>query len=93
MYPYRGIFRNPCHLQVKIEHRSYLVVKSCNFSLEQVGEKRKLKLNELDEIHLEVYENSMFYAKEIKRFHDSSTTRNDFVVGQQVLFYNSILVS
>ena len=48
-------------------------------------------MNELDEIRLEAYQNSMFYKEKTKRFHDSSIARKEFVVGQQVLLYNSRL--
>jgi len=82
MSPYRGFLGKPCHLLVEIEHRAYWVVKSCNFSLDQAWEERKLQLNELDEIHLEAYQNSMFYKEKTKRFHDSSIARKEFVVGQ-----------
>jgi len=73
MSPYRVVYGKPCHLPVEIEHRAYWAVKSCNFSLDQAGEERKLQLNELDEIRLEAYQNSMFYKEKTKRFHDSST--------------------
>jgi len=33
----------------------------------------------------------MFYKEKTKRFHDSSIARKEFVVGQQVLLYNSTL--
>ena len=52
MSPYRVVFGKPCHLPVEIEHRAYWVVKSCNFSLDQAGEERKLQLNEFDAIRL-----------------------------------------
>jgi len=87
MSPYRVVFGKPCHLLVS----SLLAVKSCNFYLDQAREERKLQLNELDEIRLEAYQNSMFYKEKTKRFHDSSIARKEFVVGQQVLLYNSRL--
>ncbi|XP_020234506.1 uncharacterized protein LOC109814479 [Cajanus cajan] len=55
------------------------------------GEKRKLQLNELDEIRLEAYDNSKFYKEKTKKFHDSLISRKDFTVGQKVLLYNSRL--
>jgi len=61
MSPYWVVFGKPYHLPVEIEHRAYWAVKSCNFSLDQAGEERKLQLNELDEIRLEAYQNFMFY--------------------------------
>jgi hypothetical protein len=57
-------------------------------SLDQDGEKRKLQLNELDEIRLEAYENSKFYKERTKKFHDSMINRKEFSVGQKVLLFN-----
>jgi len=48
-----------------------------------------LQLNELDEIRLEAYGNFKFYKEKTKKFHDSLIARKDFLVRQQVLFYNS----
>ena len=48
-------------------------------------------MRELDEMHLEAYQNSMFYKEKTKRFHDSSIATKDFVVGYQVLLNNSTL--
>jgi len=63
----------------------------CNFSIDKAGEERKLQLSELDEICLEAYENSKFYKEKTKKFHGSLIARKDFVVGKQVLLYNSRL--
>ena len=61
--PYRVGFGKACHFPVEIDHKAYWAVKTCNFSMDQAGEERKLQLSELDEIHLEAYENSKFYKE------------------------------
>jgi len=63
MSPYRVVFGKPRHLLMEIEHWAYWVVKSCNFSLDQAREERKLQLNELDGIRLEAYQNYMFFKE------------------------------
>jgi len=88
---YWVVFGKACHLPVEIEDQAYWAVKTCNFSMDQAEEERKLQLSELDEIRLEAYENSKFYKEKTKKFHDSLIARKDFVVGQQVLLYNSRL--
>ena len=91
MLPYRVVFRKACHLPIEIEHKAYWAVKTYNFSIDQAGEERKLQLSELDDIHLEAYENSKFHKEKTKKFHDSLIAKKDFVVGQKVLLYNSRL--
>ncbi|RDY09178.1 Tf2-11, partial [Mucuna pruriens] len=55
------------------------------------GERRKFQLQELDELHLEAYENSRIYKQKVKKFHDQKILRKDFHVGQKVLLFNSRL--
>ncbi|RDX85338.1 hypothetical protein CR513_33482, partial [Mucuna pruriens] len=58
MSPYRIVFDKACHLPIEIEHRAYWTVKQSNMAYDQAGMERKLQLQELEEIHLEAYENS-----------------------------------
>jgi len=50
---------------------------------------RKSQLHKLEEIRLKAYENSRIYKEKTKAFHDK--LRKQFVIGQKVLLYNSIL--
>jgi len=61
MSPYKLVFGKPCHLPIETEHKSYWVVKQCNLDYELAGKECKLQLQELEEIRLEAYDNSVIY--------------------------------
>ncbi|RDX90053.1 Gag-Pol polyprotein, partial [Mucuna pruriens] len=55
------------------------------------GKKRKLQLQELEELRLKAYENSRIYKQKVKQFHDRQILRKEFQVGQKMLLFNSRL--
>ena len=57
----------------------------------EAGHKRKLQLQELEEIRNDAYENSRIYKEKTKAFHDKQISRKLFVVGQKVLLFHSRL--
>ncbi|XP_074299131.1 uncharacterized protein LOC141630165 [Silene latifolia] len=87
--PFRLVYGKPCHLPVKLEHRTFWAVKFLNFDLKKAGEKRLLDMNELEEFHLDAYESSRIYKEKTKKFHDKPILRREFKVGDLVLLFNS----
>ncbi|XP_059428565.1 uncharacterized protein LOC132162339 [Corylus avellana] len=59
--------------------------------MKQAGDKRKLQLNELEELRRNAYENAKLYKERTKAYHDKQLVRMEFHVGQKVLIYNSRL--
>ncbi|XP_057806502.1 uncharacterized protein LOC131021332 [Salvia miltiorrhiza] len=53
------------------------------------GEARKLQLSELEELRLKVYDNAVLYKERTRRIHDAKIRKNEFLVGQKVLLFNS----
>ncbi|XP_028758463.1 uncharacterized protein LOC114717491 [Neltuma alba] len=91
MSPYQIVFSKACQLLVEVEHKAYWAIKSCSLDLASVGAKRKLQLQELEELRREAYENAQIYKEKTKAIHDKLILRREFHMGQKVLLYVSRL--
>ncbi|XP_042410060.1 uncharacterized protein LOC121999439, partial [Zingiber officinale] len=91
MTPFRLVYGKSCHLPVELEHKAYWVITNLNMNLKEAGEKRKLQLNELDELRLDAYEHARSYKERIKKWHDQHILRKIFKEGDLVLLFNSRL--
>ena len=91
MSPFRIVYGKACHMPVELEHRAYWATRQLNMDNTLVGEKRMLKLSELDEFHNEAYKNARIYKEKTRAWHDKRIARKEFEAGQRVLLFNSRL--
>ncbi|GJR58198.1 reverse transcriptase domain-containing protein [Tanacetum coccineum] len=89
--PYKLVYRNSCHLPIELEHKAYWALKHVNFDLQTAGDRRKLQLNELNELRDQAYENSLIYKERTKKLHDSKIKNRIFNLCDRVLLFNTRL--
>ncbi|KAL7608329.1 hypothetical protein Lser_V15G12807 [Lactuca serriola] len=88
--PYRLVFGKNCHFPVKIEHKVYWALKTCNFELAKLRTNRLMQMNVLAEFRNEAYTSSLIYKDKTKKWHDSRLRgRKEFQEGKKVLLFNS----
>ena len=91
MSPYRIVYGKPCHLPLELEYKAMWAIKKLNCDFQATKEKRLLKMNELEELRNEAYDNAIIYKEKTKRWHDQKILRRELKAGEQVLLYNSKL--
>nr|GEX40105.1 reverse transcriptase domain-containing protein [Tanacetum cinerariifolium] len=89
--PYKLVYGKSCYLPIELEHKAYLALKHANFDLKTAGDHRKLKLIKLNELRDQAYENSLIYKERTKKLYDSKIKNRIFIIGDQVLLFNSHL--
>jgi hypothetical protein len=91
MSPYKMVYGKTCHLPLELEHKAYWAIKELNYDFKLAGEKRLFDISSLDEWRTQAYENAKLFKEKVKRWHDRRIQKQEFKVGEQVLFYNSHL--
>ena len=68
--PFQIVYKKARHLPVELEKKAQWAMKFLNFDSTTFGEKRKVQLQELEEMRLNTYESSRFYKERTNRYHD-----------------------
>ena len=67
MSSYRIVFGKPCYLPLELEYKAMWAIKKLNFDFKAAKEEILLKLNELEELRNEAYDNARICKDKTKK--------------------------
>ena len=64
--PYRIVFGKPCHLPLELKCKAMWAIKKLNCDFQVTKDRRLLKMNELEELRNEAYDNAKSIRTRLK---------------------------
>lgn len=61
--PFQMVYDKSCHLPIELEHKAFWALKFLNFDPKLSGDKRKMKLHELEEMRYHAYDSNKLTKK------------------------------
>ena len=83
MSPYIIVFRKPCHLPLELEYKAMWAILKLNCDFQAAKKERLLKLNELEELRNESYDNARIYKDKTKKCHNQKILRRNSKQGNK----------
>ena len=77
---YKIVFGKPCHFPLELEYKAMWAIKKLNCDFQAAKEKRLLRINEIEELRNEAYDNVRIYKEKTKKWHDQRILRTEFKV-------------
>ena len=86
---YELVYGKKILLHIELEIKNFKISSELGLSMSESQQQKVLKLNEMDEVHQDTFQNTTLFQEQWARWNDKFIRKNTFKLGDWALLFDS----